>query len=659
MCARFCPSKFLCGLIFSLLLGAPAARAQDTTLAHVNGPAHRAELQKYVVPDGAEPALTHEQKLALVRAHIRHVFVLFQENRSFDFYFGTFPGADGLYTQPAGETAGFTQAIVNTDGTVGTISPFRIPSFITTADGKRVPIYPADVASVNHSHVGIARKLALDKALVPHNDQYALTEEGVTLVNGKPSRIPSLERKQFGELVMSHVDCDTVPFLWQYADRFTLFDHFFDTVIGPSGPNAVAMIAGQTGETQWMLHPEVATPTDGTSLPMTANALPYWGSLLDPNKLEPQPKPSAHPLPNLTFAALPLSFMGDAIKQTTAQDMDSKRDLRDIQDDIDKIAGHGVAAVPWSWYQQGYEHEPTDAAGQASHTGYVIHHNGPAYFGYVSANPAVRAHLHGLQHFFDDVAAHKLPPEGVFYVRGGYGNIRHFAPQSPNPRLATVFYGDDDHPGYSDSGISEALIAEEINAIAHSPYWKDSVILIAYDESDGLYDHERPKVRSHDARGLPLDQGPRIPSILISPYAVAHGISNEMEEHSSIIKFIDELFGMIPLADLPDEERGRRIGKEKYGQSYLGPADDQTPFVGDMLSGFSNLRLLGKAAPLPASYATIPDREIRRLPHYDGEGCRAIGITPTDAGLPNNVPSDFNPRPDSEPGIPGRTTAKP
>ncbi len=50
-------------------------------------------------------------------------------------------------------------------------------------------------------------------------------------------------------------DCDTVPFLWQYADRFTLFDNFHQTVIGPSTPNAIAMIAGQSGDTQWALHP--------------------------------------------------------------------------------------------------------------------------------------------------------------------------------------------------------------------------------------------------------------------------------------------------------------------------------------------------------------------------------------------------------------------
>lgn len=583
---------------------------------------------------------------------MKHVFILFQENRAFDFYFGTYPGAEGLFSHPADQTPGFTQPIVNVDGTIGSVTAFRIPTTVQDIHGKTVPLYPADIASVNHSHVGIARKLNLDANLVARNDLYAVTEEGITLTNGRPSKFPSLERKQFGELVMSHVDCDTVPFLWNYADRFTLFDQFFDTVIGPSGPNAVAMIAGQSGETQWMLHPELAEPKDGSALPMVANALPYWGSMLDLDHRMPQPTPSKRPLPNLTFATLPLSFMGDEIELTTSKDRDPALDLPDVKEDIAKIAGHGVAAVKWGWYQQGYDHEPTDVNEVASHKGYVIHHNGPAYFGYIANNPDVTKHLHGLAEFFDDVKSQRLPESGVFYVRGGYGNLKGTHPMDPNPRLAGIFSGNDDHPGYSDSQISQALLAEEINAIARSPYWKDSVILIAYDESDGLYDHTRPRVRSHDAAGLPLDQGPRIPSILISPYGVAHGISHQPAEHSSIIKMVDELFGLIPLADLPDEERGRQIGKDKFGQNDLGPADDKVPGVGDMLSGFDTLRLMGKRKPLPAEYAIIPDAELDAFPHRKGEGCKALGIQPTDFGKPNPVPADFNPRPDTSPGIP-------
>ncbi len=636
-----------------------AGKAPDVTIAPNSSAAVRAE----VIDPANEPAISQREKLQLMRDHIKYVFVLFQENRSFDFYFGSYPGADGLYAGPngpyaPGQVAGFTQTIVNTDGTLGTVTPFKIPATVVDAAGNTVQMYPADIASVDHSHVGIARKIALDADGVAQNSEYALTEEGVKLVDGKPSKAPTLERKQFGELVMSHVDCDTVPFLWRYADRFTLFDHFMDTIVGPSTPNAIAMIAGQGGETQWMLHPDQAA-TGGTgkgaTVPMLSDPAPYWGSMLDTADRLKQPqavKPFGGVSKNLTFASLPLSFMGNGIKTTTTADYDPTFDLPDVHEDIEKIAGHGVSAVNWGWYQQGYDHEVNDPNGKATHDGYVAHHNAPQYFGYVANNPLATTHLHGLSDFFRDVKEKRLLKSGVFYVRGGYGNIEGWHPQDPNPKLAKVFDGNDDHPGYSDSQVSEALLAEEINAIARSPYWSQSAIVITYDESDGEYDHARPRIRSHDAAGLPLEQGPRIPAIVISPYAVAHGVSHVPTEHSSVIKLVDELFTLIPLADLPDEERAREIGKEKFGQANLGPADDKVPDVGDMSSAFDVSRLEGKSAPLSAEYAMIPRKEMDRFPHDRGEGCRVLGITPTDSGMPNPVPKDFNPRPDSTPGIP-------
>ena len=638
---------------------AAAGTTPDVTIA----PKSSAVVSAQMIDAANEPAISAEEKLQLIRQHIKYVFVLFQENRSFDFYFGSYPGADGLYAGPngpyaPGQVAGFTQTIVNTDGTLGTVTPFKIPATVTDAAGKTVPLYPADIASVNHSHVATVRKIALDADGVAQNTGYALTEEGVTLVNGKPSAVPSLERKQFGELVMSHVDCDTVPFLWRYADRFTLFDHFMDTIVGPSTPNAIAMIAGQGGETQWMLHPDQAATGGigtGATVPMLSDPQPYWGSALDTAVQLKQPQ-ALHTFggvsKNLTFASLPLSFMGSTIKKTTARDYDPAFDLPDVQEDIEKIAGHGVSAVNWGWYQQGYDREKNDPDAKATHDGYVAHHNAPQYFGYVANNPLATTHMHGLSDFFRDVRVKRLPASGVFYVRGGYGNIEGWKPQDPNPRLATVFNGNDDHPGYSDSQVSEALLAEEINAIASSPYWSQSAIIITYDESDGEYDHARPRIRSYDAAGLPLEQGPRIPALVISPYAVAHGVSHVPTEHSSVIRFVDEVFTLIPLADLPDEERGREIGKKDFGQDYLGPADDKVPGVGDMSSAFDVLRLQGKRAPLSAAYAIIPKREIDAFPHDHGDGCRVLGITPTDSGLPNPVPSDFNPRPDSTPGIP-------
>lgn len=613
--------------------------------------------------------LTHDQKLKLLREKVKYVFVLFQENRSFDFYFGSYPGADGLYPK-TGTVPGFVQPIVNVDGSIGTISPFRIPASIVDKTGKTVPLYPMDLASVNHAHVPSVKKLHLDENNIAANDRYSVTEEGLELgPNGEPNKFPTLARKQMGEIVMGHIDCDMAPFLWRFADRFTLFDHFMDTEIGPSTPNAIAMISGQVGETQWMLHPEEK------GVPMLADPYPYWGSKLDPTKAapektgtavgtagpsterhdmgrQPQVKPSSTPSPNLTYATLPLSFMGDAIEKTTAADRDKAFDLLDVKEDIAKIAGHGVAAVPWGWYQEGYDHEPTDAGAEAKHAGYVVHHNAPQYFGYISNNPDVNTHMHGLGDFFADMKAERLPRGGgAFYVRGGQGNLHGYKPLDPTPSVQAKYAGDDDHPGYSDSQISEALLAEEINAIASSPYWKESVILIAYDETDGLYDHVQPVIRSADREGLALHQGPRIPSLLISPYGVAHGVSHEPVEHSSIIKLVDELFNLIPLADLPDEVRGRQIG-EAQGLKNMGPADDLVAGVGDMLSGFDDARLMGRKKPLPASYAMIPAAELGSFPHFGGKGCKALGITPLDWGRPNPLPVDFNPRPVDSPGIP-------
>ena len=597
----------------AVLFAVPSAMAQitlDNSPVLTSPPATTREVSRVATDLNHEPMLSAEMKLKLLREHIKYVFILFQENRSFDFYFGTYPGAYGLYSQPEAQTAGFSQAIVNLDGSLSTVSPFRIPATITDVHGKTVPLYPTDLASFDHSHVGLAQKLDLDSNGVARNDQYTLAEEHVKLVDGKPDKLPTLERKQFGELVMAHVDCDAAPFLWRYADRFTLFDHFFDTVIGPSGPNAIAMIAGQSGETQWMLHPELGKGEHGTSMPVVGNDRPYWSLAEDASgaPAKPSPNPEAHPQRNLTFATLPLSFMGSDIEKMTAADYNPAFDLMDVKDDIQKIAGNRTPAINWGWYQQGYAHETNDVPGVTAHKGYVAHHNGPQYFGYIADNPLASAHMHSLSQFFTDVAEQKLPPSGVFYVRGGFGNIQGFSPADPNPKLATVFNGNDDHPGYSDSGISEALLAKEINAIASSPYWKQSAIFIAYDETDGLYDHAQPHVRSHDASGLPLDQGPRIPFILISPYGVTHAISHELTEHSSIIRFVDSIFNLIPLADLPDEAKGRQIGHDQFNQDYLGPADDKTPGVGDLFSGFDNARLLGKKKTAPARLCRDPGR---------------------------------------------------
>ncbi len=660
------------------LLHAPLASAQVVVPDATAGtpsvtpqPASSGEVEALASRPSKQRDLPPYAKHALLKEKIKYVFVLFQENRSFDGYFGTFPGANGLFSQSSNKTPGFVQRIVNTDGSVGTISPFLVTKTVKDVNGKTVPLYPEDLADVDHSHTGIDIGIDLNNNNVTRLDRFALDNEGLTTLNGQivakstmlpPTTNPTLAQKQAGEVVMSHVDCDTVPFMWRYADRFALMDNFHMTVDGPSTPNAIAMIAGQAGETQWVLHPNQAA-----SEPVTGDPGPFPGSNLDTAAKKPaygQDENPNTPAPAQTYASLPLSFMGPKIESIIKSDENPAMDLLDVQDDIKFIAGANHTQVPWGWYQEGYDHEPFDPAGPSSHSSYIVHHNGPQYFGYVGDNPKEQLHLHGLNDFFRDIGNGALPADNaVIYLRGGFNNLDGLKPVDPNPTVQAAFAGNDDHPAYSDSQISEALLADEINAIAASPYWKNSAIVITYDETSGFYDHAAFSPRSFAPDGGAYAGGQRIPALVISPYAQAHTVLDQYAEHSSIIKFINNLFSLTPLAELPDEAYARKQGRALYGQASLGPADsDKVVAMSDLSEAFDNNRLLGLLPPLPPSYATIPASTVTTLPHYGGNGCKALGITPTDYvnGKPiDPPPADFNPRPTATPGIPTSGTWTP
>ncbi len=675
--------------------------------------------------DQREQHLTLAQKVALLRAHVKYVFVIYQENESFDHYFGTFPGANGLFAapdgaKPANKTPSFVQQYLDTSLNVAKISPFLMPQAVTTASGATVPIYPADEISVDHSHQGMANSLHVDPAIgVAANDRYALDQETLTTDNSGNIVTPSgaaptgitLAQQQKAETDIGHIDCDTIPFMWAWAKRFVLFDNFRQTIIGPSTPNAIALIAGQSGETQWALHndqgatvkyanPDFPNPLGATYgsnvMPSTSNAFvpvvsdpgPFPGSNLDKNSVKPPynfDSSPTNPTLNLTFAAQPLSFMGSNIQKVIASDPNPAADLLDVQQDIQTIASSDPA-VNWGWYQQGFNgndvSDPNEPQGTATpnptndpglNTGYVLHHNGPQYFGYLADNPQVlNNNLHGAKDFSDAIEGQKLPAGGgVFYLRGGYDNNDGLVPVDPTPAIQQAFLGNDDHPAYSDQQISEAFAAKAISEIANSQYWANSAIIITYDETDGFYDHVSPKNRSTFADGSPLAGGPRIPAILISPYARAGKVAHHYSEQGSVIKFINELFGLVPLASLPDETRGRALGAETLGQKNLGPSDDPNNALGDLTDAFDYDILQGAKAPVASDLAAFTPEQISTLPHlattnyspngYTNGACAAIGVLPTDftssAAYQQGEPIDpypvtVNPRPTQSPGTP-------
>ena len=579
--------------------------------------------------------------IAALRKRVKYVFVLLQENRSFDSYFGTFPRVDGIYSRGANATPGFTQRIENLNGSFSPISPFRI--------GPKE--FAADTDDVDHSHPRLIKKIDVTGS-GPQMDRFALTEEQKYVPTGQT--LPTLKAKQYGELTMAYEDCDTVPLLWNYANRFVLFDHVFQSFVGPSTPGNLAIIGAQAGQTQYALHPSEGYTDNGSGLvagvPVLNDRDPAWG----PYNSGAIPVPATLQL-NLTYATLPLTLAGRTIAQLPQTDPSAATDFTDVRADVKTVAKENKDPFGFGWFENGYDREPGQPSATASLASYIPHHNGPQYFGYL-ANSSERQNLHGLGDFGAAVSAGRLPQQGgVFYVKGGFQNILGLSPVDPDATVQKNFVGDDDHPGYSDAEISEANVAESVNRIAASKYWPQSAIIIAWDDSEGDYDHVPPPLRSigPGVGNVPQDfitDGPRVPLIVVSPFAKVRYVEHATGDHGSVVKFIDAVFGLTPLAELPDEERGLSAGAF-LGKLNYGPDDSESSGVTDLLGAFDRGRLTGRVAPLPASYASVPNYFIRHLPQQTGIGCGTIGVIPVDylRGVRNVIPADFNPRPGTNP----------
>ena len=516
--------------------------------------------------------------LPLVQKRIKHVFVIYQENRSFDSYFGSFPGAENL-ASPFAQSHGFKQY-----DPIGHqwVSPFRITA--------------SDTADDDHSRPGL-----IAKANDGRMDLYIGTEE----MRALEKRASLEDAQRLGLLTMAYEDCDTVPYLWKYAHSFALYDHFFQAMFGPSTPGNIDLIAAQTGQTQWKRHPQQATENDSSQgVPVVNDLLPAFG-----------PYPGVTPPPasmlqdDLRFATLFLTLSG---KDAT----EAKTDNDDVKEDIESIAKLGHPAIPWGWYQEGFKGGTPDES-------YVTHHNSLQYFGYLRNNQYFWRGVHDINELVPAIQKGQLGDRGVIIAKGGYHNPFGFAPASTDPYVKAHFQGDDDHPGYSDSQISEAFVATLVNGIANSKYWNDSVIFIFWDDSEGFYDHVSPPAFEMCPDGHVCGDGARVPAIMISPFAKDHAIVTQAADHTSFAKFLGRVFDLPALASLPDES------------PYLpeGPRD-LDPRVGDLLAGLDAERLSGTKLPIPKSEAIVDDVGVPPK-----MSCSSLGIIPvTVPGLPHPPP---------------------
>jgi phospholipase C len=105
----------------------------------------------------------------------------------------------------------------------------------------------------------------------------------------------------------------------------------------------------------------------------------------------------------------------------------------------------------------------------------------------------------------------------------------------------TPTYENSDHPGV-DSNTGPAWVASLVDAIGTSPFWNSSAIFIMWDDWGGWFDPVKPVFKDYDGLGF------RVPLIMISPYAKQGSVTEVQYETSSMLRFMEDNFGLAPMA---------------------------------------------------------------------------------------------------------------
>jgi phospholipase C len=172
-----------------------------------------------------------------------------------------------------------------------------------------------------------------------------------------------------------------------------------------------------------------------------------------------------------------------------------------------------------------------------------------------------------LPSFLEDAESGELP--SVAWIDPAFTNF--------NPLGFPV---NDDHPP-ADVTDGQDLVLAAYDALAASPQWERSLLVIVYDEHGGFYDHVPPPPAEDDEPDTFGIYGVRVPAIIVSPWAERQSVSHTLFDHTSIFKTILERFCPAALA-----EPGPTSGKRGLGHpGRLGMRVARANHLGELLTG--------------------------------------------------------------------------
>jgi phospholipase C len=474
---------------------------------------------------------------------IKHVIVIFGENQSFDHYFGTYPYA----TNPKGEPA--FHALPDTPRANNLLSGGLLDQNPNSTQPFRMDTGLASVTcDQNHSYT--PEQQAADRGLMDKYPQFT--------GSGSSTSSPCNDYGKGTGVVMGYFDGNTVTALWNYAQYYALSDNSYGTMFGPSAVGAINLIAGTTDTATLVpLKPNGAPASAAGTIANGATS----GALIGDGR--PGGDECVLTNPGL---------------QTTTMVTVAGKNVGDLLN---------AKGLTWGWFEGGFAPTGYDAKGRAI---CGSHHVGLAGDDAVETVGDYIPHHEPFQYFTSTQNLHHVQPSDPALIGTSADGANHqydlsaFWTALGEDKLPSVTYlkaaaYQDAHPGYSDPIDEQAFVVGVVNAIENSPYWHDTAIIIAYDDSDGWYDHVLgPVVNqsavSDDALVAPgncgsasaasqgrCGYGPRLPLLVISPYARQNYIDHRTIDQSSILRFIEDNWDLGRIgADSSDAKAGKLNG---------------------------------------------------------------------------------------------------
>jgi phospholipase C len=467
---------------------------------------------------------------------IKHLVVIYGENISFDHYFGTYPTA----LNPPGEPA--FHALPNTP-TVNGLNTALLDSNPNADNPARLD--PSQAVTCDQNHGYSAEQSAFDSGLM---DKFVQDTTGSGCTE---TTYPDNGSYGPNGIVMDYYDGNTVTALWNYAQHYTLNDNSYSTQFGPSTPGAINVISGQT---------HGATAVGGSQ---SSSAIANGTDISD---VDPAYDLCSNPSSAANTGTLPgnPNVSGDTVPEPNGVTMSMSGP------NIGNLLNH--KSISWGWFEGGFTPTGTTTGGfpicsaqshanvgGASTADYVQHHQPFQYYESTS-NP-----YHNSPASVNDVGVSDPANTPLSKAVNHQYDVSWFNQAIDSGNMPAVSYlkapaYQDGHAGYSDPLDEQRFLVDEINKIEESKFWPSTAIVLAYDDSDGWYDHQMgPIIRqSEDAAdtlngpgkcgssSTPPAQndrcgvGPRQPLLVISPWAKQNYVDNTFTEQASIVRFIED-----------------------------------------------------------------------------------------------------------------------